>query len=88
MALDQNKLNEMLHRGVNDFGATFHAACVMIGDKLGLYKGPVNSGGWQTSCRVCFPYRDSRRNATFANGLLRKPPADTSRWMPKLGSTA
>jgi len=47
MSLDQEKLNEMLHRGVNDFGATFHAACVVLGDKLGLYKG-LASGGPQT----------------------------------------
>src|SRR5579863_3027585 len=51
MALDQTKLNEMLHRGVNDFGATFHAACVVIGDKLGLYKGLV-SGGPQTPAEL------------------------------------
>jgi SAM-dependent methyltransferase len=51
MALDQNKLNEMLHRGVTDFGATFHAACVIIGDKLGLYKGLAN-GGWQTPAEL------------------------------------
>jgi SAM-dependent methyltransferase len=47
MALDQEKLNQMLHRGVTDFGATFHAACVIIGDKLGLYKG-LAAGGPQT----------------------------------------
>jgi 2-polyprenyl-3-methyl-5-hydroxy-6-metoxy-1,4-benzoquinol methylase len=41
----------MLHRGVNDFGATFHAACVMIGDKLGLYKA-LAAGGWQTSAEL------------------------------------
>lgn len=51
MALDQEKLNQMLHRGVNDFGATFHAACVMIGDKLGLYKG-LASGGPQTAAEL------------------------------------
>src|ERR1700693_3561510 len=51
MALDQSKLNEMLHRGVNDFGATFHAACVIIGDKLGLYKG-LADGGWQTPAEL------------------------------------
>jgi SAM-dependent methyltransferase len=51
MALDQNKLNEMLHRGVTDFGATFHAACVIIGDKLGLYKG-LADGGWQTPAEL------------------------------------
>ncbi len=47
MSLDQTKLNEMLHRGVTDFGATFHAALVIIGDKLGLYKG-LAAGGPQT----------------------------------------
>lgn len=48
MAIDQDKLNEFLQRGVVDFGAVFHAAMVLIGDKLGLYKklaelGPMNS---------------------------------------------
>jgi 2-polyprenyl-3-methyl-5-hydroxy-6-metoxy-1,4-benzoquinol methylase len=48
VAIDQDKLNEFLHRGVLDFGAVFHAAAVLIGDKLGLYKklaelGPMNS---------------------------------------------
>ena len=51
MALDQTKLNEMLHRGVNDFGATFHAACVVIGDSLGLYKS-LAAGGWQTPAEL------------------------------------
>src|ERR1700726_3171623 len=51
MALDQEKLNQILHRGVNDFGATFHAACVTIGDKLGLYKG-LAAGGNQTSAEL------------------------------------
>ncbi len=48
MALDPDKLNEFLQRGVVDFGAVFHAALVVIGDKLGLYKrlserGPMTS---------------------------------------------
>src|SRR5580704_18401909 len=51
MSLDQDKLNEMLHRGINDFGATFHAACVTIGDKLGLYKG-LAAGGPQTPAEL------------------------------------
>jgi SAM-dependent methyltransferase len=51
MALDQNKLNEMLSRGVNEFGATLHAACVIIGDKLGLYKG-LATGGPQTPAEL------------------------------------
>jgi SAM-dependent methyltransferase len=38
MALDQSRLNELLGRFVNDFGATGFAATVVIGDKLGLYQ--------------------------------------------------
>jgi SAM-dependent methyltransferase len=37
-AIDQAKLNELLGRFVNDFGATGFAATVVIGDKLGLYR--------------------------------------------------
>lgn len=51
MALDQEKLNKVLHQGVNDFGATFHAACVILGDKLGLYKG-LAAGGPQTPAEL------------------------------------
>jgi len=38
MAIDQDKLNEFLGKFVADFGATFNAGMVVIGDKLGLYK--------------------------------------------------
>jgi len=48
LSLDENKLQELLGTFVNDFGATFHAAMVVIGDKLGLYKalaaGPMTPG--------------------------------------------
>ena len=44
MALDQQKLNQLLEQGLNDFGATFHAAMVQIGDKLGLYKTLATAG--------------------------------------------
>jgi 2-polyprenyl-3-methyl-5-hydroxy-6-metoxy-1,4-benzoquinol methylase len=48
MAINPDRLNEFLARGVVDFGAVFHAAAVIIGDKLGLYRklaelGPMNS---------------------------------------------
>jgi SAM-dependent methyltransferase len=38
MALDQSRLEELLGRFVNDFGAAGLAATVVIGDKLGLYR--------------------------------------------------
>ena len=37
MAIDQDKLNDLLGKFVADFGATFHAGMVVIGEKLGLY---------------------------------------------------
>jgi 2-polyprenyl-3-methyl-5-hydroxy-6-metoxy-1,4-benzoquinol methylase len=36
--IDENKLNEFIGRFVGDLGAVMHAATVLIGDKLGLYK--------------------------------------------------
>ena len=44
MAIDPDKLNEFLGRAVVDFGATFHAALVVSGEKLGLYKALAEAG--------------------------------------------
>jgi 2-polyprenyl-3-methyl-5-hydroxy-6-metoxy-1,4-benzoquinol methylase len=47
MAINPDKLNEFLGKAVVDFGATFNAALIRIGDKLGLYKALL-AGGAQT----------------------------------------
>jgi SAM-dependent methyltransferase len=39
MAIDSDKLGELLGRFVDDLGAVAHSANAVIGDKLGLYKG-------------------------------------------------
>jgi 2-polyprenyl-3-methyl-5-hydroxy-6-metoxy-1,4-benzoquinol methylase len=44
MPINPDKLNELLGKAVVDFGATFHAALVRIGDKLGLYKALAEGG--------------------------------------------
>jgi SAM-dependent methyltransferase len=44
MAIDQDKMNELLGRFINDFGGTFHSAMAVIGDKLGLYKAMAEAG--------------------------------------------
>ncbi len=49
--MNPEKLNELLGRAVVDFGATFHAAMIRIGDKLGLYKG-LAAGGAQTPAEL------------------------------------
>ena len=51
MAIDQDKLQEFLVKAVVDFGATFNAALIRIGDKLGLYKA-LAAGGPQTSTEL------------------------------------
>ncbi|HUL16238.1 MAG TPA: methyltransferase domain-containing protein [Terriglobales bacterium] len=51
MSIDMDKLHEFLGKAIVDFGATFHAALVRIGDKLGLYKG-LAAGGPQTPAEL------------------------------------
>jgi 2-polyprenyl-3-methyl-5-hydroxy-6-metoxy-1,4-benzoquinol methylase len=51
MVVNADRLNELLGKAVVDFGATFHAALVRVGDKLGLYKG-LAAGGQQTAAEL------------------------------------
>ena len=39
MTIDEDQLNDLLGRFVTDLGATVHAGNVVIGDRLGLYRG-------------------------------------------------
>ena len=48
MVVNADRLNELLGKAVVDFGATFHAALVRVGDKLGLYKALAS---WWTADR-------------------------------------
>jgi hypothetical protein len=36
--IDHDKLNALLGQAVQDMGASLHAALILIGDKLGLYR--------------------------------------------------
>ena len=51
MAVNPDKLNEFLGKAIVDFGATFHAALIRIGDRLGLYKA-LAAGGPQTPAQL------------------------------------
>ena len=44
MAINEEKMNQLLGRFLDDFGAVFHGAMVVIGDKLGLYKAVAEAG--------------------------------------------
>jgi SAM-dependent methyltransferase len=43
-AIDEDRLNDLLGRFVTDLGATVHAGNVVIGDRLGLYRGLAEIG--------------------------------------------
>jgi hypothetical protein len=44
MAISEDKMNKFIERFLDYFGATFHAAMVVIGAKLGLYKALAHAG--------------------------------------------
>jgi len=44
MTIDQARLDALLHQFVADLGATFHAANVVVGDRLGLYQALAEHG--------------------------------------------
>jgi len=43
-AIDESKLNAFIGQAVQDMGAAMHAALVVVGDKLGLYKAMAGAG--------------------------------------------
>ena len=44
MAIDEAKLNAFMGNFVHDLGAVLHAATIVVGDKLGLYKALAEAG--------------------------------------------
>src|SRR5688572_29904247 len=45
MSVDQDKFQEFIGRALNEAAAAYHAALVVVGDKLGLYKALASSDG-------------------------------------------
>jgi 2-polyprenyl-3-methyl-5-hydroxy-6-metoxy-1,4-benzoquinol methylase len=74
-SFDENLLNELLGRAINDVGATSLATLVLIGDELGLYRG-LADGGPQTSAELARRTHTSERylrewlNAHAASGFI------------------
>lgn len=52
MALDEEKFNQLLGKFVADFGATFHAGLVVIGEQLGLFKAMKEAGAPVSSAEL------------------------------------
>jgi SAM-dependent methyltransferase len=80
MAIDETKLEALIGQFVTDFGAAMHAATVVIGDKLGLYKalaehGPVT--GADLAERTGYDTRlvEEWLNAQFVSGYAEYDPS-------------
>lgn len=73
--MNEQKLHQLLERGVSDFGATFHAAMVHLGDQLGLYKalaaaGPVTPAELATRTGTTERYVREWLNSQAAGGYV------------------
>jgi len=74
-AFDPSKLDAFMGKAVMDMGAAMHAALVVIGDKLGLFKamagaGPVTSTELATKTNTSERYVREWLNANAASGFI------------------
>lgn len=75
MAINEDKLNQLLGKFVTDFGATFHAGLVVIGEKLGLYQAlaggePLTSSALAERTGTSERYVREWLNAQAAGGYI------------------
>jgi SAM-dependent methyltransferase len=80
MAVNEEKLNQLLGQFVADFGAAFHAGLVVIGERLGLYKalaaGPLTSAELAERTGTDERYVREWLNSQAAGGYVQyDPPA-------------
>ena len=82
MALDEANLNAFMGRFVADLGATMHAATVVVGDQLGLYKalakGPSSVEALAHSTETDPRYLREWLSAQAASGYVEYDPASDS----------
>ncbi|MEY2420350.1 MAG: hypothetical protein QOI95_417 [Acidimicrobiaceae bacterium] len=73
MPINEDTLNALIGQFVNDFGAAMHAATVVIGDKLGLYKalaakGPLTAADLAATTNFDARLVEEWLNAQFVSG--------------------
>jgi len=80
MAIDENKLNEMIGKVIADIGATFHAPLVLIGEKLGLFtklaKGKMNGEELAAATGTAIRYVQEWLPSMAAGGYVSYDPED------------
>ena len=84
--IDTTKLEEFTGRFATDFAASLHAATVVVGDKLGLYKALAEAGpttGADLAVRTGFDRRllEEWLNAQFVSGYCEHDPAAGTFWL-------
>jgi len=79
MAIQEDKLNAFMEQFVHDIGAVMHAATVVVGDQLGLYKrmaeGPGTAEELATRAEVDARYLREWLSAQAASGYVQYDPA-------------
>ena len=76
----EEKLNQILGKAIGDFGGTYHASLIVIGDQLGLYKA-LAAGGPSTPAELAARSGTAERyirewlNANAAGGYVDYDPA-------------
>ena len=73
--IDHTKLDAFMGKAVMDLGAAMHAALIVIGDKLGLYKamagaGPITSADLAAKTKTSERYIREWLNANAASGYV------------------
>ncbi len=86
-AFDEGKLNAFMEKVVRDMGAAMHAALIVIGDKLGLYKamagaGPLSSDELAKKTGTTERYVREWLNANAASGYVTYDPSTKKYEMP------
>ncbi|MBA2712481.1 MAG: SAM-dependent methyltransferase, partial [Rubrobacteraceae bacterium] len=77
--IDEKKLNEFVGRFATDLGAVTHAATVLIGDELGLYRAmadgePVTAAGLAERTGTDARYMQEWLSAQAASGYVEYEP--------------
>lgn len=86
-AFDESKLNAFMDKVVGDMGAALHAALIVVGDKLGLYKAMAGAGAL-SSAELAAKTGTTERyvrewlNANAAAGYITYDPAAGKYEMP------
>jgi 2-polyprenyl-3-methyl-5-hydroxy-6-metoxy-1,4-benzoquinol methylase len=85
--IDDAKLNEFMGRAVADMGAAMHAALIVIGDKLGLYKAMAGAS-WISPTELAEKTKTAERyvrewlNANAASGYVLYDPSTQRYQLP------